>query len=174
MTKIRANTLIDHRNRVSEVLVMLTDSRIHEIERRGQMTAQPDGYGNGASGVHTSDVSRPTEAVAMQLIDARPISDPQMTAIRIIDAELKAMATSAKRIKRAAELMDHITDGRRGREDSLHSCQCCQRSDLVDRPKNGYCPGCRSAWIREGRPDRLAFEIHRREQLLDDATPSPA
>ena len=39
---------------------------------------------------------------------------------------------------------------------------------LVERPKNGYCPACRSAWIRAGHPDRLAFEMSRRNEVAAD------
>ena len=164
--KIRADKILKARDRALEVLNSLTDADLREFERRSEFDATGDGFGDGNSGGRSSDVSRPTERVALATLEPRHYSDPQMVAIEIIRNETLAMRVSAIRIERAKSVIQHITDGRRGREVTLGTCNACERTDVAntgsDRIKAGYCPACWTAWCRQGRPDRLAFEISRR------------
>jgi len=170
--RIKADPMTRDRDRIVEVMAMLTDNVLLEVERRAQYDAANDGYAGGGSGGGTSsEVSRPTELTAIAIIEARQQADPQMTAFVIVQRELALMRASALHIERAMYVPRHIADGRRGRETSLHSCLACERDDLVDRPKSGYCRGCWSAWNRAGYPDRPAFEQSRR---LHDAGIPPA
>ena len=165
--RIRADKLGKNRDRIAEALSMLPDDVLREIERRSQEVAGNDGFGSGGDHVHTQDVSRPTESVALSLVEGKTASDPQMVAFVIISQELLAMRTSAIRVERAVTLVKHITDGRRGREVTLGTCNACGRSDVAntgsDRIKSGYCPACYTEWRRQAQPDRLAFELSRRE-----------
>ena len=164
--RIKADKLTKARERILEVITRsLTDSNLAEMQRRAEYAAGNDGFGSGGSSGHSTDVSRPTERTAIALLDQRWVSDPQAKAIEIIVTETYAMRTSALRIDKAWSVIEHITDGRYGHQSSLQSCGACLRDDLVDRPKNGYCPACRSAWIRAGHPDRLAFEMQRRDDI---------
>ena len=164
--RIRADKLGKNRDRIAEALAMLPDDVLREIERRSQHDAGLDGFGSGGEHVHSLDVSRPTESVALSLIDGKPPVDPQMVAFVIISQELLAMRTSAIRVERAVTLVRHITDGRRGREVTLGTCNACGRSDVAnagsDRIKSGYCPACYTEWRKRGQPDRLGFEMSRR------------
>ena len=164
--RTKADKLAKARDRFIEIVSkVLTDPHLAEMERRSQYDAGNDGFGSGGSTGHSSDVSRPTERTALALMEQRWVSDPQAKAIEIIVTETYAMRTSALRIDKAWSVIEHITDGRYGHQSSLQSCGACLRDDLVDRPKNGYCPACRSAWIRAGHPDRLAFEMQRRDDI---------
>ncbi len=168
--RIKADTMTRNRDRITDALAMLPNNVLLEVERRAQYDAANDGFSTGGSGGGaSSEVSRPTELTAIAIIEARQQADPQMTAFVILQRELALMRASAMRIERAMYVMRHIADGRRGRETSLHSCQACERSDLVDRPKSGYCTACYRAWLRTAdngqvRQDRLTFEIHRRAE----------
>ena len=170
--RIKADTMTRNRERIIEALAMLPDDVLIEVERRAQFDAANDGFSAGGSGGGaSSEVSRPTELTAIAIIESRQQVDPQMTAFVIVQRELALMRTSALRIERAMYVIRHIQDGRRGRETSLHSCQACERSDLVDRPKSGYCTACYRAWLRTAnngqvRQDRLMFEIHRRSESV--------
>jgi hypothetical protein len=159
MTHKHADRMVKHRDRVAEAMAMLTNARLAEIDERSRF--EPTIAANGSGG-RSSDISRPTEQAAIRNIDGRQIGDPQATAFRIIDAELRSMATSSTRITNAWTLIAHIADGRRGRETLLDTCNACQRTDLPERPVNGYCPACRMAWVRAGHPDRMMFELTRR------------
>ena len=164
--RIKADTMTRNRERIIEALAMLPDDVLIEVERRAQYDAANDGFSAGGSGGGaSSEVSRPTELTAIAIIESRQQADPQMTGFVILQRELALMRASALRIEKVMYVIRHIQDGRHGRETSLHSCQACERDDLVDRPKNGYCPACRSAWIRAGHPDRLAFEMQRRDDI---------
>ena len=164
--RINADTMMRDRDRSIDALAMLPDNELLEVERRAQFDAANDGFSTGGSGGGaSSEVSRPTELTAIAIIEARQQADPQMTGFVILQRELALMRASALRIEKVMYVIRHIQDGRHGRETSLHSCQACERDDLVDRPKNGYCPACRSAWIRAGHPDRLAFEMQRRDDI---------
>ena len=168
--KIKADTMMRDRDRSIDALAMLPDNELLEVERRAQFDAANDGFSAGGSGGGaSSEVSRPTELTAIAIIESRQQADPQMTAFVILQRELALMRARALRIEKVMYVMRHIQDGRRGRETSLHSCQACERDDLVDRPKNGYCPACYRAWLRTAdngqvRQDRLTFEIHRRAE----------
>ena len=170
--RIKADTMMRDRERIIDALAMLPDNVLLEVERRAQYDAANDGFSTGGSGGGaSSEVSRPTELTAIAIIEARQQADPQMTAFVILHRELELMRTSALRIEKVMYVMRHIQDGRRGRETSLHSCQACERSDLVDRPKQGYCAACYRAWVRTAengqvRQDRLMFEIHRRSESV--------
>ena len=170
--RIKADTMMRDRDRSIDALAMLPDNVLLEVERRAQFDAANDGFSTGGSGGGaSSEVSRPTELTAIAIIESRQQADPQMTAFAILQRELALMRASSLRIEKVMYVMRHIADGRRGRETSLHSCQACERDDLVDRPKSGYCRGCWSAWNRAGYPDRPAFEATRRADL---ATIPPA
>ena len=168
--KIKADTMTRNRERIMDALAMLPDNVLLEVERRAQYDAANDGYAAGGSGGGaSSEVSRPTELTAIAIIEARQQADPQMTVFVILQRELALMRARALHIERVMYVMRHITDGRRGRETSLHSCQACERDDLVDRPKSGYCAACYRAWVRTGeagqvRQDRLMFEMRRRSE----------
>jgi hypothetical protein len=53
------------------------------------------------------------------------------------------------------------------RNDPAGFCGCCGRwveGTANDRLRSGYCHTDYTAWIRDGRPDRLAFERRRRTE----------
>ena len=165
--KIRADKIAKARDRALEVLTKLTDTDLREYERRSEFDAAGDGFGDGNSGGRSSDVSRPTERTALALLEPHWQSDPQAKAIEIIVNETYAMRTSALRIDKAWSVIEHITDGRYGHQSSLQSCGACLRDDVTgidpDRIKANYCPACYTEWRKRGQPDRLVFEMSRRE-----------
>ena len=171
--KFRADKVAKARDRALEVLTSLSDADLREFERRSEFDAAGDGFGDGNSGGRSSDVSRPTERTAIALLEHRHVSDPQMIAIEIIRNSVAAMRIEAIKIEKAKSVIAHITDGRRGREVTLGTCNACFRSDVAntgsDRIKAGYCPACYQEWWRQGQPDRLAFEMSRR--LANDVEP---
>ena len=171
--KFRADKIAKGRDRALEVLNSLTDTELREFERRSEFDAGSDGFGDGNSGGRSSDVSRPTERTALALLETRFVMDPQMRAIEIIRNETLAIRASALRIEKAKSVIVHITDGRRGRETTLGTCNACERTDVAntgsDRIKSGYCPACYMAWRREGQPDRLIFEMRRHAVEAADA-----
>ena len=165
--RTKAEKLAKARDRFVEIVAkVLTDAHLAEMERRAQYDAGNDGFGSGGSTGHSSDVSRPTERTALALMEQHWVSDPQAKAIEIIVNETYAMRTSALRIDKAWSVIEHITDGRYGRQVTLQSCGACLRDDVTgvdpDRIKSNYCPACYTEWRRRGQPDRLAFEQSRR------------
>ena len=169
--RIKADKLAKARERILEIITKsLTDDHLAEMERRAEHSAGNDGYGSGGDSGHSSDISRPTERTAIALLDQRWVSDPQAKAIEIIVTETFAMRTSALRIDKAWGVIEHITDGRYGRQVTLQSCGACLRDDVTgidpDRIKANYCPACYTEYRRQGMPDRLVFELSRRS--VDD------
>ena len=170
--RIKADKLAKARDRMLEIVAKaLTDAHLSEMERRAEFVAGNDGFGSGGSSGHSTDVSRPTERTALALMEQRWVSDPQAKAAEIIVTELLAMRSSALRIEKAWGVIEHITDGRYGRQPTLQSCGACLRDDVTgiepDRIKSNYCPACWTAWCRAGRPDRPAFELTRR--MVDES-----
>lgn len=163
------------------VFARLTDENLKEIERRSRMTAEPDGFGSGSSGegVSNGEVSNPTERMALRLVSGEKVTgDVQMEAFRRIDNAFQACWDAVADIDAAWDLINRITDMKRGRETTLGTCQACLRSDVpntpTDRIKAGYCNSCFVAWSRtdtgNGRQDRLSFELSRRELKVVDAS----
>lgn len=168
---VNARKLERLRDNAGRVVGILTDARLREIERRAKESAQPDGYGRGGDSVRSSDVADPTGTCVVELAEHHHVTDPQMVAFGIIERELGAMAKSADRISKAWSVVQYVGDGRRGRETTLGACNACLRAvanSANDRIVNGYCPACRMAWVRAGRPDRVAFENARRAALVDN------
>ena len=61
------------------------------------------------------------------------------------------------------------TSTQAGSGDCMACGRFCSGADL-DRLRGGYCNGCRMAWERAGRPDRVAFQRARPQQLEKEQT----
>jgi hypothetical protein len=180
MTRVRADELMRLRDHAIDVLRQLDDTTIRELARRSTLTQGHDGYppSTGSPGGHGGDVSRPTETTAVATVDGdwRPDRDPQQTAITQIRRSLTAIAREATTASRAHQLIQHITDGRRGRETTVAECLCCHHTVTGvadDRIRGGLCNACRTAWARwkdAGHPhDRAMFVVGRQAQLAGEA-----
>ena len=152
--------MFTHRDRVQLVIELLTDAHLALIEQRSRFQATV----GREPGIHGSDVSRPTEAEAVQNIEGRLLPDPQAVAIRIISDELRLMASSSNRIVNAFSTIQNMKPQTK-RTSSLATCNACLRDDVTnvgnDRIRAGYCLACYTAWNRTGG-DRHAFELTRR------------
>jgi hypothetical protein len=182
--RFSAKRAIKQRDAVLEhlprVFGRMKDADLNEIERRARMTAEPDGFSSGGSiEGSTSEVSDPTQAHAFRLIEGtKPQGDVQMEAFRRLDRAFQGCWDHVIEAEAAWDLIQHITDGRRGRETSLGTCQACLRSDVPnvgeDRIRAGYCNSCYRSWLRSdgglGRMDRFSFELSRRQlEVVEEA-----
>ena len=97
-------------------------------------------------------------------VEPDPIGDD----IEEIFGTLTEITGGAKRVNRLYQVVVHAGDALKGRPSTVDHCRACERvvaGTTADRLRSGYCSGCYSAWIRDGRPDRLRFERARREEL---------
>lgn len=164
-----ARQLIRRRDAALAILARLDDGTCKELARRAR-GAPVDGFPSGGSGVavSTSDVSRPTERAAFrglptegpddwsQHLQADPVGD----AIAEVFAVMAQVEKQLLTLDRKRGYVLATASDKRGRISSIGSCQACTRSvacNVTDRLRAGFCAGCWSAWVRAGRPDRVAF-----------------
>ncbi len=153
-----------------------------DILRRGEESAEPDGYpprsgGANPIGSHGASESTSTEHAALwhfpttgpdvvikrdgkQWVE-RPIADPVGDAVEKAEANIYE---ASGLLASAARLIDGILNMQAEyaqRHLSIDICGRCQRTvkrTPNDRLRSNYCNSCYTAWLRAGRPDRLRFE----------------
>lgn len=171
---VSASRMKKQRARLTEVLKRMDDRVLDEIQRRSEMTNQPDGWGAGTSydGMpHGSSDSTSTERAAIALAEGKSRDyDPQQMSCYLVDDAFAQMAKSVEKANRAWDVVLNASEALRGRQSTLGLCYACLRDDVPNTPKDrirsGYCHACFVAWCRtdqgHGRRDRLAFERDRR------------
>lgn len=180
------------RDRIRQILGLLTDDVINELARRGELLADTDGFPTGGGGGHSSEVSRPTEIAVLghyrqtgaeqRDVVHRP-ADPVGEAIRELFASLgeahgvlEGVASRRDLVLRSAE--SAAPAGSRG-----GYCDGCERwvpNSSTDCLRKGFCDACRKAFDRDEQapggaspqPDRELWALRRRAAKAADRVPT--
>lgn len=164
------------RDVISEVLRRLDDVTLADLHRRARHPAS-DGFGSGRPELAVAAASDNTPVEASVLANYRvndetgegwwaTTDDPVGRALAELFGALSEAAGVLMGVNRNLDYVTHAKESAEGWVSSLQgSCAACDR-DVAgtenDRLKAGYCPACYTAWLRDGRPDRLKFERERR------------
>jgi len=167
--KDRADRLAQEMVQAREILEEFNRSAIYDLLRRAQYGMKPDGY---------PPSTRPTEirgqdddpllATALARIEHQETDDFLKQQLKEIFGTMSEISGHCKRIHRMRSVVINAGAKLKNRQSTLSQCQCCERDVLNtpdDRIVSGYCGACLKAWDRAGRPDRLPFEINRRNEL---------
>lgn len=164
--------------RAKGVLARVDARLLADLQRRREVSAQPDGFGSGNPGSGGDSTS--TEAAALSGLPgaddperddwryhARPdfIGESVERALDHLDVATKAL----RDFDRDINPVIHAADALKERKSSIGECKACGRDvpgTPNDRLKSGYCTsvkgiegsGCYEKWIANGRPDRPRFE----------------
>ena len=188
-----------HRRRAERLLAQIEEARdalshydmstLLDLLRRGEQSAEPDGYAaqtgydRGPGGVRAlvvDDGDGPdavpldssTEAAAFRRL-GRQEHDMVGEALAEIFGTLATSCRGLRRVERLRQVVSHTEERVRGRQSTIGECLACA-ADVAgvgeDRLKAGYCPACYRAWRRwateqaaAGRdPSHVMFRAQRR------------
>ena len=109
-------------------------------------------------------ISDPVGARVVAKLSGRKVSDPVGNAVKEIDRALFEMRRASEVL---TQQMSYVLNPReRHRAMTTPQCAACGR-DVAgtsnDRIRSGYGYGCYRDWLKEGKPNRTAFEARIRE-----------
>jgi len=157
---------------VRETLAKITAADLARIVQSIKMRTIADGFKSGGFSVGGggSSESTPTEQAALRgLPDDEKREDDwrfhsQLDPVRDASVELLAyflgIVSYAELVKKRHAYLRHTGEALRGRVTTLDQCMACLRDVSGvgdDRIRAGFCSSDYKAWLRAGRPDRMAF-----------------
>ena len=159
-----------YKERISDALKRMDDPTLEDLAHRVGIDNLPGpsaamGVGRSSVGTH----SDPTANAALNEVQTD-----------LVDQWLRDLETEMRKAAHHVSVADHlrsmILDLRRQLDRSVPKpgagdCLACGRwvtGEEHDRIKAGFGPECYTAWIREGKPDRMAFIAARRARVEGD------
>lgn len=174
--RVNKHRMIAQRDSVLERIEKITPEQISEIHRVSKIYSGIDGYPSGTGGGNSSnEISNPTLASVIRSMTQHPTADPRQVAARAVAFHIAVAEEHAEAAYRATQAFEASGESDRGRDTSVSECSCCDGTVTGlgnDRLRAGYCSACYAAWSRtrteRGRMDRLAFELKRRGEMLEE------
>lgn len=161
-----AERIIRDIKRIDQMIKAFPDQTIVELVRRGGKKESPVKSGDRVS-VNRGSHNDPTgDSVAARLDSSHPETDAVFLAVKKMAECLREMADLARRAEQHARFV--LETKERTKEAEIVHCQACLRevaNTPNDRLRSGYCAADYMAWLRDGRPYRLTFEISRRTEV---------
>jgi hypothetical protein len=151
----RIDAAISHLTRIRPEIPTLWHRGQHEPTDPYPANLRP------ADGPPGANHDTPTERAALN--DRTP-HDPIGHLIEDITWGIREIDRLALGIEGRRQLIHRHATKNYGRIDTTTTCEACQRTvpgTPEDRLRAGYCQKCHRQWLREGRPDRVAFEQRR-------------
>lgn len=161
-----AERIIRDLQRITKMTSSLPDKTIVELVRRGGKSESPLKSGDRVK-VSRGSYNDPTgDAVANRLDGKHLESDAVFHAVKKMAQCLREMADLARSVENHARFVLEVKE--RTKEAEIVHCEACRRevaNTSNDRLRSGYCPMHYMAWLRAGKPYRMAFEISIRNSL---------
>jgi hypothetical protein len=158
----RVDAAIDHLTRLRPEIAVLWHRGQHEPADPYPASVRPADTPGG------TNTATPTERAALR--EHQP-TDPIGHLIEDIFWGLREVDRLALGIEGRRQLIHRALTKNYGRVDTTGTCEACKRTvpgTPEDRLRSGYCQKCHRQWLREGRPDRVAFEQRRLDDTRQD------